>query len=174
MGSAYLNPEKELNVCPECKGKTKFSLIGKKNKNRKAPIFLGRFKCLKCDWQSDPLALDHYPTRPKNPVYLSYHYSKQDKRLHIWVYTTEKVVDSSTTEYMDDTDRHLLTVTATPTSLRICPNVPFSLPNKRLKEGLMFLQDNKDLIASPCAECSQDQRNDCLDSKEPCKKKAKT
>jgi hypothetical protein len=165
-----LNPEKKLNECPKCHRKTKFVPICVKAAKGKADVLLGRYKCSECNWQSELQEPDvHPPIRPKNPVYLTSHYFKEDKMLFISVYTTEKITDPSKPDYMN-TDRHLLTVTVTPHSLGICPNVPFSLQNKRSEEGLMFLQDNKDLIASPCAECSQEQRNECLDSKEPCKK----
>jgi len=99
---------------------------------------------------------------------LTSHYWKEGKTLFLWVYTTEKVVDPNIP--IADLDRNLLTVEITPTSLRICPNVPFSIQNNRVEEGLMFYQDNKELIASTCAECSREQKMECLCSKEPCKK----
>jgi hypothetical protein len=39
------------------------------------------------------------------------------------------------------------------------------------EEGLMFLEDpKKDLVASLCSECAEEQKRECLHSKEPCKK----
>lgn len=122
-----LKTEKKLNVCPKCHRKTKFVSIGVKDAKGKAQVVWGRYKCSKCDWQSELQELDQHPAtaanRPKNPVYLLYHYSKEGKQLSIWVYTTEKTVDPSKPDY-ENTDRHLLTVDVTPHSLRICPNVP--------------------------------------------------
>jgi rubredoxin len=168
-----LNPEKKLNVCPNCHSKTKFASIGVKDIKGKPKVVLGRYECPNCDWKSDPiepdLRLATLPKKPKKPVYLHSHYFKEDKMLFVSVYTTEKAVDPSEFGYMD-LDRHLLTVEVTPHSLRIWPNVPFSLPNKRLEEGLLFLQDNKELMASLCAECSEEQKRNCLRTKEPCKK----
>jgi len=169
-GMLRLKPEKKLNVCPKCHRKTKFVSIGVKDVKGKAYVIWGRYKCSKCDWQSELQELDHHPpTRSKNPVYLFYHYFKEGEQLSIWVYTTEKRVDPSEPDY-ENTDRHLLTVDVTPHSLRICPNVPFSLQSKRVEEGLMFLEDNKDLTASLCSECSPEQKRECLHNKEPCKK----
>ncbi len=169
-GTPRLNPEKKLNLCPKCNRKTKFVPIGVKDEKGKAHVLWGRYKCSKCDWQSELQEPDQHPTtQSKNPVYLLHHYFKDGKQLLISVYTTEKRVDPSSPDY-ENTDRHLLTVIATPHSLRICPNVPFSLQNKRVEEGLMFLEDNKDLIASLCSECSLEQKKECLHSKEPCKK----
>lgn len=165
-----LKPEKNLNICPKCHSKTKFVPIGVKDVKGKAHVIWGRYKCSKCDWQSEFQEPDQRPASgPKNPVYLRSHYFKEDKTLSIWVYTTEKRVDPSD-PLCGDLDRHLLTVDVTPHSLRICPNVPFSVQNKRVEEGLMFLQDNKDLGASLCSECSQEQKKECLHRKEPCKK----
>lgn len=169
-GSLHLKPENESNVCPKCQKKTEFVSYVLKNEKGKPSLVLGRYKCSECDWLSELQELNSQPaTRPKNPVYLHSHYFKEGKMLYISVYTTEKVTDPSQPDYWN-LDRHLLTVEVTPHSLRICPNVPFSLQNKRVEEGLMFLQDNKDLVASLCAECSQEQKGECIHNKEPCKK----
>lgn len=169
-----LNPEKKSNVCPKCQKKTKFVSNVLKDEKGKPSLVLGRYKCSECDWQSELQELSNQPaTRPKNTVYLRSHYFRETKMLYISVHTTEKVANPSKPDH-GNLDRHLLTVEVTPHSLRLCPNVPFSLQNKRVEEGLMFLQDNKELIASLCAECSQEQRNECLDSKEPCKEIGKT
>ncbi len=159
-----------------CHKKTKFISIGMKKIKGKNQVVLGRYKCSHCDWQSELQEPDQQlaiPIRPKNPVYMYHHYFKEDKTLSILVYTTEKIIDSSN-HIFRNLDRHLLTIEVSPNSLKICPNVPFSIQKKRLEEGLMFLQDNKELVASPCSECSEDQKNDCLHNKEPCNKMTRT
>ena len=60
-GTLRLNPERILNVCPKCHRKAKFVSIGVKNAKGKAPVVWGRYKCSKCDWQSELQELDHHP-----------------------------------------------------------------------------------------------------------------
>jgi hypothetical protein len=168
----HLKQERKFNECPKCQQKTKFISIGAKNVKGKTPVVWGRYKCSKCDWQSELQELNHNPatvTKPKNTVYLQQHYYKEDKILLISVHTTEKIVDPIK-DFSNRTNRHLLTIEVTPQSLTICPNVPFYLESKRIQEGLMFFIDTKDLIASPCAECSSEQKEKCVDNKELCKK----
>lgn len=165
-----LEPEKKLNECPKCHAKTRFVSIGAKDVRGMPYAVLGRHECLECDWQSELQEPEHHQaTGTKSPVYLLYHYFKEGKQLSIFVYTTEKVVDPSK-PYAENPDRNLLTIIVTPHSLRICPNVPFSLQSKRVEEGLMFLEDDTDLTPSLCSDCPQKQKRDCLHAKEPCKK----
>jgi hypothetical protein len=171
-----MNPEKNSNLCPKCHKKTEFVPIGTRNVKGKAQVVLGRYKCSECDWQSELQEPKAHQTakKPKNTVYMIHHYYKEGKRLFVWVYTTEKKIGADSQNLgLEDLDRHLLTVEVTPHSIRICPNVPFSIQSKRVEEGLMFLEDNKELVPSLCSECSSEQKNDCLNSGELCKKLAK-
>ena len=164
-------PIKE-SLCPKCNSKIEFiSICNQEPKLKgKASIILGRYKCSNCNWRSDLQELENNKVnKPKKPVYLIQHYSKEDKRLFIFVYTTERrIKDPSEIDY--NIDHHLVTIEVTPNSLCICPNVPFSIQSKRVDEGLMFLRDNKKLVASLCSKCSEEQKAACLHNKESCKK----
>ncbi len=160
------------NQCPKCSSKIEFISIFRQEPKLKGktPLILGRYKCSNCNWQSDLQEIDNNKMKKsKNPVYLIQHFSKADKRLFIFVYTTERrIKDPSEIDY--NTDHHLLTLEVTPNSISICPNVPFSIQSKRVDEGLMFLKDNKELVASLCSKCSKEQKVICLHNDESCKK----
>ena len=102
-----MSAEKKLNACPNCNGKTTFVPIGVKEIKGKSQAFLGRYKCSECGWQSElqePVQ-SAKNSKEKNPVYMRSHYFKEGKTLYVWVYTTEKMVESSESGY-ENLDRH--------------------------------------------------------------------